>query len=122
MHSLRVRNTLIFQDASVFSYGQTGSGKTYTMEGHHDEDGAYSWEDDPKAGIIPRALHHIFSTLEAERPEDYSVRASYVELYNEQIYDLLSSSTAALRVYDSKENVGCKPLLLHHLLVIILLF
>lgn len=91
---------------SCFSYGQTGSGKTFTMEGHHDEAGGFSWENDPKAGVIPRTLHHIFSQLEAEKPEDYSVRASYVELYNEQLFDLLNTSTQPLRVYDNKDNVS----------------
>lgn len=47
----------------MFSYGQTGSGKTFTMEGHHDEENEHSWETDPTSGIIPRALHHIFSLL-----------------------------------------------------------
>lgn len=53
-------------NATVFAYGQTGAGKTYTMAGEHDSSGDYSWEDDPTAGIIPRALHHIFSKLENE--------------------------------------------------------
>ncbi|CAD5229060.1 unnamed protein product [Bursaphelenchus okinawaensis] len=91
-------------NCTVFAYGQTGSGKTFTMEGHHDETNEYSWEEDPKAGIIPRALHHIFTTLETEKPEDYSVRASYVELYNEQLYDLLSINNQPLRVYESKDS------------------
>jgi kinesin family protein 11 len=89
------------------------------MEGHHDETGDYSWENDPKAGIIPRALHHIFSKLEEEvsfirliltlnfkRPEDYSVRASYVELYNEQVFDLLSVGDQSLRVFDNKDKAS----------------
>ncbi|KAI6209487.1 Kinesin-like protein KIF11 [Aphelenchoides besseyi] len=91
-------------NCTVFAYGQTGSGKTYTMEGHHDEDEHYTWENDPKAGVIPRALHHIFTKLESERPEDYSVRASYVELYNEQIFDLLSGNDNSLRVFDNKDK------------------
>ncbi|KAI6205416.1 hypothetical protein M3Y94_00789600 [Aphelenchoides besseyi] len=91
-------------NCTVFAYGQTGSGKTYTMEGHHDEDENYTWENDPKAGVIPRALHHIFTKLESERPEDYSVRASYVELYNEQIFDLLSGNDNSLRVFDNKDK------------------
>ena len=45
-------------------YGQTGSGKTYTMEGRHEDGHEYSWNTDPTAGIIPRALHQIFSELD----------------------------------------------------------
>lgn len=49
-----------------FSYGQTGSGKTFTMEGKHDESGEYTWDTDPTSGIIPRALHQIFTELTNE--------------------------------------------------------
>lgn len=45
------------------SYGQTGSGKTYTMEGERTESANLSWEDDPQAGVIPRALHQLFTRL-----------------------------------------------------------
>jgi len=91
-------------NGTVFAYGQTGAGKTYTMEGRHDDSGNYTWENDPTAGIIPRALHHIFTKLETEKPEDYSVRASYVELYNEQVFDLLSAGDQSLRVFDNKDK------------------
>ncbi|KAI6191648.1 Kinesin-like protein KIF11 [Aphelenchoides bicaudatus] len=90
-------------NATVFAYGQTGAGKTYTMEGRHDDTQNYLWEDDPTSGIIPRALHHIFSKLENEKPEDYSVRASYVELYNEQVFDLLGAGEQ-LRLFDNKDK------------------
>ncbi|KAG5457414.1 MAG: kinesin motor domain-containing protein [Olpidium bornovanus] len=43
------------------------------------------------AGIIPRALHHIFTVLESNAIE-FSVRASYLELYNEELKDLLAPS------------------------------
>ena len=45
-------------------YGQTGTGKTFTMEGERSPEGALSWEDDPLAGIIPRALSHLFAKLQ----------------------------------------------------------
>ncbi|VDM33505.1 unnamed protein product [Toxocara canis] len=62
------------------------------MEGEHDPNGSYSWKDDPHMGIIPRALMHIFTELDRQKVEEYSVRVSYVELYNEELYDLLSRS------------------------------
>ena len=46
------------------SYGQTGTGKTFTMEGERTDDPALSWEEDPLAGIIPRAMHQLFSRLQ----------------------------------------------------------
>ena len=56
----------------VYSYGQTGSGKTYTMEGEKTEN--CNWNDDPLAGVIPRAMCQIFSRLNAMvRRVDYIV-------------------------------------------------
>ena len=48
------------------SYGQTGTGKTFTMEGESSNNPATSWEDDPLTGIIPRAMHHLFSRLDRQ--------------------------------------------------------
>ncbi|KNC79938.1 hypothetical protein SARC_07687 [Sphaeroforma arctica JP610] len=46
-------------DCTIFAYGQTGTGKTYTMEGVIDAQ-SESWTKSPQAGIIPRALNHLF--------------------------------------------------------------
>ena len=48
------------------SYGQTGTGKTFTMEGERTDDPEVSWEDNPLAGIIPRAMHQLFSRLSVQ--------------------------------------------------------
>ena len=56
--------TAMFSVAHTRSYGQTGTGKTFTMEGERSPEGALSWEDDPLAGIIPRALSHLFAKLQ----------------------------------------------------------
>jgi len=81
------------------------------MEGQHDSSGDYTWDSDPMAGIIPRALHQIFSVLgdQQDQLDYYSVRVSYVEMYNEQIYDLLASESTqqeSLRIFDDKCR-GC---------------
>lgn len=47
-------------------YGQTGTGKTFTMEGERSEDQSISWEEDPLAGIIPRAMYNIFESLKTQ--------------------------------------------------------
>ena len=52
---------LTFYGMFTFSYGQTGSGKTYTMEGEKSEN--CSWNEDPLAGVIPRAMSQLFSRL-----------------------------------------------------------
>lgn len=83
----------------IFAYGQTGTGKTYTMQGNTEkaqvpdassstkENAVYSMPDD--AGVIPRAVDHIFQALEAADAE-YSIKCTFLELYNEEITDLLS--------------------------------
>lgn len=69
-------------NGTVFAYGQTGSGKTFTMSG-----GGPSWEE---RGIIPRVFTHLFQEIEKRKEViQYSIYASYLEIYNECGYDLL---------------------------------
>lgn len=70
-------------NCTVFAYGQTGTGKTHTMEGQFD--------DAEQRGIIPRSVHLIFQQLE-DKKVDFSVKASYLEIYNEELGDLLDDS------------------------------
>ncbi|KAJ1035663.1 hypothetical protein NDA18_000440 [Ustilago nuda] len=78
-------------NCTIFAYGQTGTGKTHTMEGDLTcQMGTYSSE----AGIIPRSLYRLFHTLELSK-EDYSVKATFIELYNEELRDLLGSESCA---------------------------
>lgn len=90
--------------ATVFAYGQTGSGKTYTMSGA--DLGA---ELDPSSpvgpaseGIIPRAVRHLFATLDSYTASrtgvSYAISASYLEIYNEHINDLLNTSSTNLPI------------------------
>ncbi|KAI8960112.1 P-loop containing nucleoside triphosphate hydrolase protein [Daldinia sp. FL1419] len=66
----------------IFAYGQTGSGKSYTMMGTPNE-----------PGLIPRTCEDLFQRIEAAQEEtpniSYHVRASYFEVYNEHVRDLL---------------------------------
>jgi kinesin family protein 11 len=75
-------------NCTIFAYGQTGTGKTHTMTGDIELDPA-GGELAPGAGVIPRAIHQIFSYLDGIASE-YSVKCSYLELYNEEITDLLT--------------------------------
>ncbi|KNC53487.1 uncharacterized protein AMSG_01201 [Thecamonas trahens ATCC 50062] len=72
-------------NGSVMVYGQTGAGKTFTMTGATDN---YRHR-----GIIPRAIAHLFKTIEAKPALAFTVRISYLELYNEHMYDLLAPVT-----------------------------
>ncbi|VDM07801.1 unnamed protein product [Wuchereria bancrofti] len=69
-------------NGTIFAYGQTGTGKTFTMEGVH--------EDPELRGVIPNAYHHIFQHIAQSQNQQYLVRASYLEIYQEEIRDLLS--------------------------------
>jgi hypothetical protein len=81
-------------NCTIFAYGQTGTGKTHTMEGDH-QGCADSPETLPEdAGIIPRAMAHVFASLNASGAE-YSVRCTFLELYNEEITDLLNPDAPA---------------------------
>ncbi|XP_053306249.1 kinesin-like protein KIF11 isoform X2 [Spea bombifrons] len=93
-------------NCTVFAYGQTGTGKTFTMEGERSPDGEFTWEQDPLAGIIPRTLHQIFEKL-SENGTEFSVKVSLLEIYNEELFDLLSPSPDVgerLQMFDDPRN------------------
>ncbi|XP_022847001.1 kinesin-like protein KIN-5D [Olea europaea var. sylvestris] len=74
-------------NCTIFAYGQTGTGKTYTMEGGARKKNGEFPSD---AGVIPRAVRQIFDILEDQNAE-YSMKVTFLELYNEEITDLLAS-------------------------------
>lgn len=74
-------------NCTIFAYGQTGTGKTYTMEGGGRKKNGEFPSD---AGVIPRAVKQIFDILEAQHAE-YNMKVTFLELYNEEITDLLAS-------------------------------
>ncbi|KAL6907643.1 hypothetical protein ACP4OV_002682 [Aristida adscensionis] len=82
-----VSDVLEGYNCTVFAFGQTGTGKTYTMEGEMRQKAG---ELPDTAGVIPRAVRHIFDVLEAQKA-DYSIKVTFLELYNEEITDLLAS-------------------------------
>ncbi|KAI9989268.1 hypothetical protein PInf_019429 [Phytophthora infestans] len=94
-----VDEALAGYNCTVFAYGQTGTGKTYTMQGDLSP-GSES------AGIIPRSVHCIFDALEA-RGEEFSVRVSFLQLYNEELKDLLDPDTdKKLRLMEDVKRGG----------------
>jgi len=73
-------------NVTVLAYGQTGSGKTHSMGT------AYSAEDDPiLEGVIPRSVKDIFQHIVENKDTEFLVKVSFMELYNEQLFDLLSN-------------------------------
>ena len=76
-------------NCTVFAYGQTGSGKTYTMG----SGGPTASLDQLERGIIPRSLANIFCHVrEMERKglERFRLHVSYIEVYKEELRDLLA--------------------------------
>ncbi|XP_038603083.1 kinesin-like protein KIF17 isoform X2 [Tachyglossus aculeatus] len=72
-------------NGTIFAYGQTGSGKSFTMQGLSDPAS--------QRGVIPRAFEHIFESVQCAENTKFLVRASYLEIYNEDIRDLLGADT-----------------------------
>lgn len=70
----------------MFAYGQTGSGKTHTMEGKHD--------DSELKGMMPRSFTHVFDAIASadKATVNHLVRASMLEIYEEEVYDLLNKA------------------------------
>ncbi|CAN6825145.1 unnamed protein product [Brassica oleracea] len=94
-------------NCTIFAYGQTGTGKTYTMEGEcRRSKGGPSGGLPAEAGVIPRAVKQIFDTLEGQQAE-YSVKVTFLELYNEEITDLLAPEDISRVVSEDKQK---KPL------------
>ena len=73
--------------ATLFAYGQTGSGKTYTMAGVEEKLGKEVYVSDDSEGLIPRSVRYLWQAM-AQRQENFYIKASYMEIYNEQIHDL----------------------------------
>ncbi|XP_064602112.1 carboxy-terminal kinesin 2-like [Liolophura sinensis] len=87
-----VQSALDGYNVCIFAYGQTGSGKTYTMEGPNDI-------TEESMGMIPRAVGQIFETAREleEKGWRYEFTASFLEIYNETIRDLLGNGKADVK-------------------------
>jgi len=81
-----------------------GSGKTFTMGG-----GSLLNQTDDDMGIMPRAVQQVFEIMSANTNREYTVRVSYVEIYKEELYDLLDLESVAKDLHireDDKGNTG----------------
>ncbi|KAM1794431.1 hypothetical protein ACFX11_034910 [Malus domestica] len=104
-----VENCLSGYNSCMFAYGQTGSGKTHTMLGEIDD---LETKPGPNRGMTPQIFEFLFARIQAEeeirRDEKlkYNCMCSFLEIYNEQITDLLDpSSTNLLLREDVKKGV-----------------
>ncbi|XP_068032995.1 kinesin-like protein KIF9 [Anomalospiza imberbis] len=98
-------------NGTIMCYGQTGAGKTYTMTGTASE---YR-----NRGIIPRAIQQIFKSAAEFLNVLVTVRISYLEIYNEALFDLLvpvlsrGCKDNQLSVMDGPQGVYVKGLSIH---------
>ena len=90
-----IASALEGQNGTIFVYGQTSSGKTHTMQGT---------EQSP--GIVPLGITYIFDEIKRRSQVDFLVRASYVEIYNENIKDLLNPKKTDMKLHTNTKG-GC---------------
>ncbi|XAR62078.1 Plus-end-directed kinesin ATPase [Bertholletia excelsa] len=77
-------------NGTILAYGQTGSGKTYTMGTNYNG-------DDHNGGIIPKVMETIFSRVESSKDSiEYLIRVSFIEIFKEEVFDLLDPNPPAL--------------------------
>uniref|UniRef100_A0A9J8B526 Kinesin-like protein n=1 Tax=Cyprinus carpio carpio TaxID=630221 RepID=A0A9J8B526_CYPCA len=86
-------------NGTIFAYGQTGTGKTFTMEGVR--------AVPELRGIIPNSFAHIFGHIaKAEGDTRFLVRVSYLEIYNEEVKDLLGKDQMQRLEVKERPDVG----------------
>ncbi|XP_063957328.1 kinesin-like protein KIF27 [Lytechinus pictus] len=88
-------------NATVFAYGQTGSGKTFTIGG---ADVINIPENEQ--GIIPRAVGHIFDNIRNNHNRDFTIHVSYIEVYKEDLRDLLDMETSSKDMHIREDDQG----------------
>ncbi|KAL6960057.1 TRAFAC class myosin-kinesin ATPase superfamily [Sarracenia purpurea var. burkii] len=104
-----VDNCLAGFNSSVFAYGQTGSGKTYTMWGPANALLEGNLSNDQQ-GLTPRVFERLFARINEEQIKHadkqlmYQCRCSFLEIYNEQITDLLDPSQRNLQIREDVKS------------------
>nr|XP_054749605.1 kinesin-like protein KIF15 [Lytechinus pictus] len=93
-------------NGTIFAYGQTGSGKTFTMLGPCEDGDNFHHE---LRGVIPRSFEYLFSLVNREREKhgdryEFLCRCSFLEIYNEQIYDLLDPASMGLHLRENMKK------------------
>jgi len=106
-----LRSALDGYSATIFAYGQTGSGKTYTMAGNEDALCQEKYVSDSSEGLIPRSFFKRRSfqrlwQLMGQNECQYFIKASFCEIYNEQLFDLLNPATGILQIRWNSQNVA----------------
>ncbi|XP_017975859.1 PREDICTED: kinesin-like protein KIN12B [Theobroma cacao] len=104
-----VENCLAGFNSSVFAYGQTGSGKTYTIWGPANALLEENLSSDQQ-GLTPRVFERLFARINeeqikhADKQLKYQCRCSFLEIYNEQITDLLDPNQRNLQIREDVKS------------------
>ena len=96
-------------NATIFAYGQTGSGKTHTMfgpPGYRRAGGSGPLCVSPASGVIPRAIRDIFAGADRAGVVDFQVFASFAQVYNEALYDMLRDGERSQRLQVREDRGG----------------
>jgi hypothetical protein len=98
-----VNEVLNGYNCACFAYGATGAGKTFTMVG-----------TESAPGVMVLTLQELFSAMKATQDDKkYSVKISYLEVYNENIHDLLVPQSKPLALLESGDNMTVLGLTQH---------
>ena len=103
-------------NGTIFAYGQTGAGKTFTIQGEGCEEYALSVKQNYHLrGILPRCFEFLFSSISeqiSKKNAQYLIKCSYLEIYQEQINDLLDQNPRNLQLReDMKKGVYVEGLI-----------
>ncbi|GFS06717.1 kinesin-like protein KIF15 [Elysia marginata] len=117
-------------NGTIFAYGQTGSGKTFTMLGPSENSDNFQHE---LRGVIPRSFEYLFSLIAHQQElhgsrKQFLCRCSFLEIYQEQIFDLLDTASQGLHLRENMnkgvfvdgliEQVICNPTDAYQVLVV----
>ncbi|KAG0143541.1 hypothetical protein CROQUDRAFT_717106 [Cronartium quercuum f. sp. fusiforme G11] len=95
-----IKDSVEGYNATLFAYGATGSGKSYSMIGN-----------DKDLGIVPRSIEDVFDLIEQDCEREYVIRVSYLEIYNEQLRDLLTDETTIPKIHEDRQGrIFVRPL------------
>lgn len=98
---------LVGYNGTIFAYGQTGAGKTFTILGNSESD-----SESQSRGLLPRCFEYLFNAIHEETTKEYLIKCSYLEIYQEQINDLLGPDTQSLALReDMKRGVYVENLI-----------
>ena len=88
-----IENVINGFNATVFAYGVTGAGKTYTMLGN-----------DENPGIMVWTLRELYKKIKEYKNREYLIKLWYVEIYNENIRDLLNNKSENLELREDPDE------------------